>query len=68
MKIKSNKFLGQAINSLRIKKRMTQQELADFLNINRTRLSGIENGRYNVSINEACIILGMLGYELELNI
>jgi transcriptional regulator with XRE-family HTH domain len=68
MKIKSSKYLGQAINIARHQKHMTQQQLADFLNINRTRLSGIENGRYNISINEAAIILGKLGYELELNI
>lgn len=68
MEMKSSKFYGHAIHLIRHNKGWTQAYMASVLNIKRSRLSGIENGKYNISINEACLILGKLGYSMELNI
>ena len=42
-------ILGNRIAEIRKKKGMKQQQLADILEIERTALSGIENGKYDAS-------------------
>lgn len=44
-----NKILGNNIASIRKKKKITQQELAITIGIERTSLSQIENNAYNPS-------------------
>lgn len=44
-----SKVLGNNIAVIRKRKRMTQQELADLVGLERTSLSQIETGAYNAS-------------------
>lgn len=41
------KRIGSKIRTIRKSKKITQQELADYLKISRTYLSELENGKYN---------------------
>ncbi len=55
---------GFKINILRIKKSLSQEQLALLANLDRTYISGIESGKRNVSI----VVIEKLAIALEVDI
>jgi transcriptional regulator with XRE-family HTH domain len=53
--------LGQNLRKLRLKKKMSQVELANALNVDRAYISNIENGRMNPTLSTLEKISGALG-------
>jgi transcriptional regulator with XRE-family HTH domain len=53
--------LGQLIRKYRLQKKMTQLMLARSLGIQRSHLSGIELGNYEIGITKAVFIAQILG-------
>ncbi len=60
--------LGLRIASLRKARGMSQMALAKASGIDRTYLSGIENGRQNVTVGVLCKLSDGLGAELMLEL
>lgn len=46
-------YVGNKLKSIRKVNRITQEELAEMLNTNRIRISNIENGKMEMTFNEA---------------
>ena len=57
--------LGVRVRSSREERGLTQQSLADVIGIDRTYLSGIENGRRNVSFENLVRLARGLGIPLS---
>lgn len=58
--------IGQQIKTLRVAKKLTQEELANLCGISRVTLGKIERGEMgNSSVRTLDIILARLGYEIE---
>lgn len=55
------KLLGEVVRKFRIKKRLSQEALADLAGIHRTYLGGIERGERNPSFQSLGRILHALG-------
>ena len=53
--------LGQNLRKIRTKKKMSQVELANALNVDRAYISNIENGRMNPTLSTLEKIAGALG-------
>jgi len=53
--------LGQNLRKLRLKKKMSQVDLATALNVDRAYISNIENGRMNPTLSTLEKIAGALG-------
>lgn len=47
----TKQYIGQIIKQQRVRKRMTQKELADLLNVGRQYIWKIENGRINLTMD-----------------
>jgi len=59
--MQSGKKLGENLKSLRLKKKLSQGDLADKLNVDRAYISNIENGRMNPTLSTLEKISGALG-------
>lgn len=57
----SGKKLGENLRKLRLKKNMSQGDLATALNVDRAYISNIENGRMNPTLSTLEKISGALG-------
>ncbi len=53
------------VAELRRERDLTQEELADALEVSRQSISSIENGRYNPSLELAFRIAGFFGLAIE---
>lgn len=59
--------LGQKVKQLRTERRVSQQLMAEHLDISRATLSAFENGRSgDIGIKKVMYILDYLGYELSI--
>lgn len=56
--------IGKNILELRKQRQLTQEELADYANIDRTYIGYIENGKQNVTISMLCKIANVLNVNL----
>ncbi len=57
----SGKKLGENLRKLRLKKNMSQVDLATALSVDRAYISNIENGRMNPTLSTLEKIAGALG-------
>lgn len=57
--------LENRVAELRRERDLTQEELADALEVSRQTISSIENGRYNPSLELAFRIAGFFGLAIE---
>ncbi|QVK18641.1 helix-turn-helix transcriptional regulator [Mycoplasmatota bacterium] len=53
------------IKELRTHQNMTQQDLADLINVSRQTIISLENGKYNPSITLAYKIAKIFNYHIE---
>ena len=63
----SGKKLGENLRKLRLKKNMSQVDLATALNVDRAYISNIENGRMNPTLSnleKIAVALGISSSEL----
>ena len=59
--------IGSQLASIRRKRGLTQEQLAELSGLNRVNIAKIENGRYNVSIDILNKICKVLGAQLSIN-
>lgn len=64
--VQSPNALGHALRSARLRKGMTQQELAEITGSSQPTLSQVERGEANLSLSTLLRILSALGLELIL--
>ncbi len=57
-------MLGLALKTKRVSKKITQQEMADFLNITQKTYSNIENGKTKISFEKLVLICKFLRFNL----
>jgi transcriptional regulator with XRE-family HTH domain len=55
-----NRFVGQRIRTIRAKKGITQDQLAELAGLNRVHLYRLENGRQSMTLNTLKIIADAL--------
>jgi putative transcriptional regulator len=53
------------LEEMRAQKRLTQQDLADLVNVSRQTIISLEHGRYNPSINLAFRLARVFGVAVE---
>ena len=58
--------IGDAIKNIREKKGYSQDELAEIMNVNRSTISKIENGKFNLSVAYLSKFSWFLDFELQL--
>lgn len=58
--------IGDALRNIREKKGYSQDELAEIMNINRSTISKIENGKFNLSIDYLSKFSWFLDIEFQL--
>lgn len=58
--------LGDKIRSIREKKGYSQEDLADIMQINRTTISKIENGKFSISVDYLIYFSIVLDYEFKI--
>ncbi len=58
------KTIGENIRKHRKDKGLSQEELANLCDMDRTYLSDIENAKYNVTLKKLCEIANVLGVEI----
>ena len=58
--------IGDAIKNIREKKGYSQDELAEAMNVNRSTISKIENGKFNLSVDYLSKFSWFLNFELQL--
>lgn len=58
--------IGDALKNIREKKGYSQDELAEIMNVNRTTISKIENGKFNLSIDYLSKFSWFLDLEIQL--
>jgi DNA-binding XRE family transcriptional regulator len=58
--------IGDTIKSIREKKGYSQDELAEIMNVNRSTISKIENGKFNLSIDYLSKFSWFLEFEFQL--
>jgi transcriptional regulator with XRE-family HTH domain len=58
--------IGDALRSIREKKGYSQDELAELMNVNRSTISKIENGKFNLSIDYLSKFSWFLNFEFQL--
>lgn len=56
-------ILGANVRTLRIRRKLTQEQLADLCDLHRTYIGAIERGDRNVSLKNIVIIAQTLGVE-----
>ena len=57
--------IGDKIRTIREKKGYSQEELADIMNINRSTISKIENGRFSITVDYLIRFSIFLNFELK---
>lgn len=57
--------LGKKIRELRIQKKLSQEKFSLQIDMDRTYLASVENGKRNISINNLCKIATGLNITLE---
>lgn len=62
---KYQELLGSRIREARMLQKLTQQELAEMVNISKRYLSDLENGRVNPSFDVLCAITRQLNISLD---
>lgn len=60
------RYVGPAIRSFRLAAELSQEELADRAELDRTYISGVERGRRNPTINTLQLIVKAMGTSLDL--
>lgn len=55
---------GQRVRALRIAKGLSQEDLAELCNLDRTYISGIERGRRNLGLRNVAALAASLGVSL----
>lgn len=63
--MEERKRIGERIAEIRAIKRMTQQEVADIAELNRSNISRIESGMYNVTLDTLAKIASALGKRID---
>lgn len=63
--MQSGKKLGENLRKLRLKKNMSQGDLATALSVDRSYISNIENGRMNPTLSTLEKIAGALDISIE---
>ena len=58
--------IGDALRNIREKKGYSQDELAEIMNINRSTISKIENGKFNLSLDYLLKFSWFLDFEFQL--
>jgi len=58
--------VGEALKEMREKKGYSQDELAEIMNVNRSTISKIENGKFNLSIDYLSKFSWFLDFEFQL--
>lgn len=58
--------IGDTIKNIREKKGYSQDELAEIMNVNRSTISKIENGKFNLSIDYLSKFSWFLDFEFQL--
>lgn len=58
--------IGDALRNIREKKGYSQDELAEIMNINRSTISKIENGKFNLSLDYLSKFSWFLDFEFQL--
>jgi DNA-binding XRE family transcriptional regulator len=58
--------VGETLKEMREKKGYSQDELAEAMNINRSTISKIENGKFNLSVAYLSKFSWFLDFELQL--
>jgi len=60
-----NQAVGERIRKLRVKKGITQDQLAELTGLNRVHLYRLENGRQSMTLNTLKIIADTLGVRVR---
>ncbi len=58
--------IGDALRNIREKQGYSQDELAEIMNINRSTISKIENGKFNLSLDYLSKFSWFLDFEFQL--
>ena len=58
--------VGETLKEMREKKGFSQDELAEAMNVNRSTISKIENGKFNLSVDYLSKFSWFLDFELQL--
>jgi DNA-binding XRE family transcriptional regulator len=58
--------VAEALKEMRVKKAYSQEELAEAMKVNRSTISKIENGKFNLSVDYLSKFSWFLGFELQL--
>jgi transcriptional regulator with XRE-family HTH domain len=58
--------VGETLKEMREKKGYSQDELAEAMNVNRSTVSKIENGKFNLSVDYLSKFSWFLDFELQL--
>lgn len=58
--------IGKQIARIRNEKKLTQEKLSELAGLDRTNISKIEKGRYNVSIDIIGKVVDALGVEIKI--
>ena len=58
--------MGETLKEMREKKGYSQDELAEAMNVNRSTVSKIENGKFNLSVDYLSKFSWFLDFELQL--
>lgn len=58
--------VGETLKEMREKKGYSQDELAEAMNVNRSTISKIENGKFNLSVDYLSKFSWFLDFELKL--
>jgi len=58
--------IGDALRNIREKKGYSQDELAEIININRSTISKMENGKFNLSLDYLSKFSWFLDFEFQL--
>lgn len=66
MKLKSAKKLGQNLKIIRTQKGMSQGDISRKLNVDRSYISGIENGRRNPTLSNIEKLAEALGVPMNI--
>lgn len=59
------KFIGELIKELRVERKMTQVELAQYAQVTLGTISKLENNKANVTIETLERVLSVFSYELS---
>ena len=57
--------IGNSLRSIREKKGYSQDELAEMMNVNRSTISKIENGKFNLSVDYLSKFSWFLDFEFQ---